>query len=51
MDKLSNAELLEAINFIFHWYRNAAKYYVFLIDISKHSKNKNDKDSQLRKSK
>ena len=49
-DKSSSAELSEAINSMFHWYRNAAKCYVFLTDVSKHGKNGNGKDSQFRKS-
>jgi hypothetical protein len=34
IDKSSSAELSEAINSMFHWYRNAAKCYVYLSDIS-----------------
>jgi hypothetical protein len=49
IDKSSSAELSEAINSMFHWYRNAAKCYVFLTDISKHSDDQNDTDQQLRK--
>ncbi|RYP50015.1 hypothetical protein DL768_004370 [Monosporascus sp. mg162] len=35
IDKSSSAELTEAINSMFQWYRNAAKCYVYLDDISK----------------
>ena len=34
IDKSSSAELTEAINSMFHWYRNAAKCYVYLSDVS-----------------
>jgi hypothetical protein len=34
IDKSSSAELSEAINSMFRWYRNAAKCYVYLSDIS-----------------
>lgn len=34
IDKSSSAELSEAINSMFRWYRNAAKCYVYLADIS-----------------
>jgi hypothetical protein len=34
IDKLSSAELSEAINSIFRWYRNADKCYVYLPDVS-----------------
>ncbi|PMD18044.1 HET-domain-containing protein [Hyaloscypha hepaticicola] len=33
IDKSSSAELAEAINSMFHWYRDAAKCYVFLSDV------------------
>jgi hypothetical protein len=33
IDKSSSAELTEAINSMFHWYRNAAKCYVYLVDV------------------
>jgi hypothetical protein len=33
IDKSNNTELAEAINSMFRWYRNAAKYYVYLSDI------------------
>ncbi|KAH8708463.1 hypothetical protein GQ44DRAFT_628068 [Phaeosphaeriaceae sp. PMI808] len=34
INKLSSAELLEAINCMFRWYRDAAKCYVYLDDVS-----------------
>ncbi|KFA46902.1 hypothetical protein S40293_03628 [Stachybotrys chartarum IBT 40293] len=34
IDKSSSAELSEAINFMFRWYRNAAKCYAYLSDVS-----------------
>jgi len=34
IDKSSSAELSEAINSMFLWYRNAAKCYVYLADVS-----------------
>src|SRR5436853_1289717 len=34
IDKSSSAELTEAINSMFHWYRGAAKCYVYLSDVS-----------------
>jgi hypothetical protein len=41
IDKSSSAELTEAINSMFLWYRNAAKCYVYLSDVS------TSKNSQL----
>jgi hypothetical protein len=35
IDKSSSAELTEAINSMFYWYRNAIKCYVYLSDVSK----------------
>ena len=35
IDKSSSTELQEAINSMFHWYRNAAKCYVYLADVSR----------------
>jgi hypothetical protein len=35
IDKSSSAELQEAINSIFKWYKNASKCYVYLSDVSK----------------
>lgn len=34
IDKSSSAELAEAINSMFRWYRNASKCYVYLSDVS-----------------
>jgi len=34
IDKSSSSELSEAINSMFSWYKNAAKCYVFLSDVS-----------------
>lgn len=34
IDKSNNTELSEAINSMFRWYRNAAKCYVYLSDVS-----------------
>jgi hypothetical protein len=34
IDKFSSAELSEAINSMFRWYKNAAKCYVYLTDVS-----------------
>ena len=34
IDKSSSAELSEAINSMFYWYRDAAKCYVYLFDVS-----------------
>ncbi|KAF1973601.1 HET-domain-containing protein [Bimuria novae-zelandiae CBS 107.79] len=34
IDKSSSAELTEAINYMFRWYQNAAKCYVYLADVS-----------------
>jgi tetratricopeptide (TPR) repeat protein len=50
IDKSSSAELSEAINSMFQWYRNAAKCYVFLTDVSKHCRDGYDTESQFRKS-
>jgi hypothetical protein len=50
IDKSSSAELSEAINCMFSWYRKAAKCYVFLIDVAKHGGDENDTDSQFQKS-
>jgi hypothetical protein len=33
IDKSSSAELSEAINCMYHWYKNAAKCYVYLSDV------------------
>jgi Heterokaryon incompatibility protein (HET) len=39
IDKSNNNELSEAINSMFRWYRNAAKCYVYLSDVSGHTSN------------
>ncbi|KAH4199192.1 hypothetical protein HBI73_072580 [Parastagonospora nodorum] len=41
IDKSSSAELQEAINSMFRWYRNAEKCYAYLEDVSKDSLAKN----------
>src|SRR5271154_1252607 len=43
IDKSSSAELQEAINSMFRWYRNAAKCYVYLSDVSRPAFDSNDK--------
>ncbi|KAF2023556.1 vegetative incompatibility protein HET-E-1 [Setomelanomma holmii] len=35
IQKISSAELTEAINSMFHWYQDAARCYVYLSDVSK----------------
>lgn len=47
IDKSSSAELAEAINSMFQWYRNAAKCYVYLTDISSPDIDIGDKSDQL----
>jgi len=47
IDKSSSSELLEAINSMFRWYRNAAKCYVYLSDVSSHALDAHDNFSQL----
>jgi hypothetical protein len=42
IDKSSSAELTEAINSMFRWYRNAVKCYVYLSDVSKPGHGEND---------
>jgi Heterokaryon incompatibility protein (HET) len=46
IDKSSNAELQEAINSMFRWYRNAAKCYVYLADVSRPALGADSKPSQ-----
>jgi Heterokaryon incompatibility protein (HET) len=36
IDKSNNAELSEALNSMYRWYRDAAKCYVYLADVSIH---------------
>ena len=47
IDKSSSAELQEAINSMFQWYRNAAKCYVYLADVSRPALDVDDTPSQL----
>jgi hypothetical protein len=46
IEKSSSAELQEAINSMFRWYRNAANCYVYLADVSTAGFDANDKSSQ-----
>jgi hypothetical protein len=46
INKSSSAELSEAINSMFRWYRAAAKCYVYLSDVSTYSVSANDQFSQ-----
>ncbi|EHA45981.1 hypothetical protein MGG_02976 [Pyricularia oryzae 70-15] len=52
IDKSSSAELSEAINSMFSWYRRSNRCYVFLTDVSIPSENDdlNFRDNQLRRS-
>jgi hypothetical protein len=47
IDKSSSAELQEAINSMFRWYRNAAKCYVYLLGVSRPAFDSNNKFNQL----
>jgi hypothetical protein len=47
IDKSSSAELAEAINSMFRWYRDAAKCYVFLSDVSRADVDITDQSHQL----
>jgi Heterokaryon incompatibility protein (HET) len=47
INKSSSAELAEAINSMFRWYRNAAKCYVFLTDVLSNTVESNDQSRQL----
>ncbi|KAN0073072.1 HET domain containing protein [Elaphomyces granulatus] len=47
IDKSSSAELQEAINSMFRWYRDAAKCYVYLADVSRPALDTDGKPSQL----
>jgi hypothetical protein len=42
IDKTNHAELLEAINSMFRWYREAAKCYVYLSDVVTNHSIEND---------
>jgi hypothetical protein len=46
IDKSNNTELTEAINSMFRWYRNAAKCYVYLSDITTNDYDQVDPSSQ-----
>jgi hypothetical protein len=46
IDKSNNTELSEAINSMFRWYRNAAKCYVYLSDVSTSEHNQNNLSPQ-----
>jgi hypothetical protein len=46
IDKSSSAELQEAINSMYRWYRNAAKCYVYLTDVSRSTAGANGTFSQ-----
>jgi hypothetical protein len=45
IDKSNNTELSEAINSMFRWYREAAKCYVYLTDVSTANSDKNNQSS------
>jgi hypothetical protein len=47
IDKSSSAELAEAINSMFRWYRNADKCYVYLPDVSRPSFDVNNQSNNL----
>ncbi|KAH6724917.1 hypothetical protein BKA61DRAFT_728519 [Leptodontidium sp. MPI-SDFR-AT-0119] len=47
IDKSNNAELTEAINSTFRWYRHAAKCYVYLSDVPKDAPDADDAFCQL----
>ncbi|KAE9372964.1 HET-domain-containing protein [Stipitochalara longipes BDJ] len=47
IDKSSSAELAEAINSMFRWYRDAAKCYVFLSDVPRNTIESKDQSRQL----
>lgn len=46
IDKSSSAELSEAINSMFRWYRDAARCYVYLVDVSTSASNASDMVTQ-----
>jgi hypothetical protein len=46
IDKSSSAELQEAINSMFRWYRDAVKCYVYLADVSRPALDADIKSSQ-----
>ena len=45
IDRSNNTELSEAINSMFRWYREAAKCYVYLLDVSIPTSNENYQSS------
>jgi hypothetical protein len=47
IDKSNSVELSEAINSMFRWYRNAAKCYVYLSDVSISDTDENDPASRI----
>jgi hypothetical protein len=47
IDKSSSTELAEAINSMFRWYRNAAKCYVYLADVSSPGIDISDKSDEF----
>ena len=47
IDKSNNTELSEAINSMFRWYRNTAKCYVYLSDVSGPASHEDENSSQL----
>ncbi|KAH6678648.1 heterokaryon incompatibility [Halenospora varia] len=47
IDKSNSTELAEAINSMFRWYRDAAKCYVYLSDVSKSAVDTNGTSNQL----
>jgi hypothetical protein len=46
IDRSNNTELSEAINSMFRWYRNAAKCYVYLSDVTTNDQNRIDSSLQ-----
>jgi Heterokaryon incompatibility protein (HET) len=50
IDKSNSTELQEAINSMFRWYRNAAKCYVYLADVSRPTLDADSWESSFRKS-
>ncbi|KAF2094687.1 HET-domain-containing protein, partial [Rhizodiscina lignyota] len=45
IDKLSSAVLSESINSMFRWYKNAAKCYVYMADVSTNKRKLGDEDA------
>jgi Heterokaryon incompatibility protein (HET) len=46
IDKSSSAELSEAINSMFNWFRHASKCYVYLADVSTRTFDADDQSSE-----